>query len=72
MMTADSNDPDSIAERAKKMAELPENAAARDHHQRVGVDNDRPAQNPETDPAATDHPTGEDQARQNAENEPPG
>jgi hypothetical protein len=61
-----------IEDRAKKAAESPENAAHSDRNQRIGVDNDRPAQNPETDPAATDHPTGEDQARQNAENEPPG
>jgi hypothetical protein len=70
-MTADSNDRDTVAERAKKMAELPENAAARDHLQHVGVDEDQPAQNPETDPQATEHPTGEDQARENAENESP-
>lgn len=32
---------------------------------------DRAPETPETDPANTDHPTGEDQAEENAENEAP-
>jgi hypothetical protein len=32
----------------------------------------QPAQNPEANPQVTDHPTGEDRARENAANEPPG
>ncbi len=60
-----------IEERAQQAANSPENAAERDRNQRQGVDEDAPAQNPETDPAATDHPTGEAQARDNAENESP-
>jgi hypothetical protein len=59
-------------DRAKKAAAAPENAAQRDHNQRVGVDDDRPAQNPETDPTVTENPTGADQARENSENEAPG
>jgi hypothetical protein len=61
-----------VEDRAKKAAEAPENAAQRDHNQRIGVDNDQAARNPETDPTATDHPTGEEDARENAENEPAG
>ena len=34
-------------------------------HERAGVDEDEPAQNLGSDPTATDHPTGEDQAREN-------
>jgi hypothetical protein len=60
-----------IEERARNAAADPDNAAQRDHHQRTGVDEDRPAQNPDTDPQATDHPTGEAQASENRENEPP-
>lgn len=41
-------------------------------YQRVGVDDDQPAQNPETDPQATDHPAGEEQAERNAADEPAG
>ena len=33
------------------------------------VNDDRAAKNPETDPQATTHPVGEDQARVNADNE---
>lgn len=46
--------------------------AKHEMYQRVGVDDDQPAQNPETEPQATDHPTGEHQAQKNAENEPAG
>jgi hypothetical protein len=60
-----------IEVRAQQAADAPDNAAERDRNQRQGVDDDRPAQNPETDPQATDHPTGDSQARENAENEPP-
>jgi hypothetical protein len=35
-------------------------------------DDDQPAPTPGTDPRKTDHPTGEDQAKENAENEPAG
>jgi hypothetical protein len=48
-------------------------------YQRVGVDDDQPAQNPETesgdlgeDPRATDHPAGAEQVRDNKADEPPG
>jgi hypothetical protein len=61
-----------IEERAKREAESPENVAKRDQNKRIGVDNDRAAQNPETSPANTDHPAGKNQASENAENEPPG
>jgi hypothetical protein len=60
-----------IEERAKREAESPENVAKRDQNERIGVDNDRAAQNPETNPTSTDHPAGESQASENAENEPP-
>jgi hypothetical protein len=46
--------------------------AKREKHERVGVDDGQLAQNPGTDPRATDHPVGEDQARENADNEPAG
>jgi hypothetical protein len=41
-------------------------------YQRQGVDDDQPAQNDGTNPRDTAHPTGEDQAHENAENEPAG
>jgi hypothetical protein len=49
-----------------------ENEAKHEMYQRVGVDDDQPAQNPETEPQQTTHPTGEQQAQENAENEPAG
>jgi hypothetical protein len=58
-------------ERAQQAADDAANAEQRDRNQRRGVDNDQPSQNPETDATATDHPTGEQQAHENAENDPP-
>jgi hypothetical protein len=46
--------------------------AKHEMYQRVGVDDDQPAQNPETGPQATDHPAGEEQAHKNADNAPAG
>jgi hypothetical protein len=46
--------------------------AKHEMYQRVGVDDDQPAQNPETDPRATDHPAGAGHAQENADNEPAG
>jgi hypothetical protein len=46
--------------------------AKHEMYHRVGVDDDQPAQNPETAPTATDHPTGEGQAQPNIDNEPAG
>jgi hypothetical protein len=40
---------DTIQQRAKAAAESEENAAERDRNQRRGVDDDRPAQNPDTE-----------------------
>jgi hypothetical protein len=40
--------------------------------QRTGVDDDQPAQTDETDTEAGEHRTGEAQAKENTENEPPG
>jgi hypothetical protein len=59
-------------ERARAAADRPEHRAERDRNQRRGVDEDAPASTTETDPTATDNPVGVDQARENAENEPPG
>jgi hypothetical protein len=59
-------------ERAQQAADLPEHRAERDRNQRRGVDEDQPASTSETDPTATENPVGVDQARENAENEPPG
>jgi hypothetical protein len=46
--------------------------AKHEMYQRVGVDDDQPAQNPETEPSATDHPVGDGQAKENQDNDPPG
>jgi hypothetical protein len=40
---------DTVQQRAKAAAESEENAAERDRNQRRGVDDDRPAQNPDTE-----------------------
>ncbi len=48
----DSNDAsvaDEVAARAKAAAQSERNTAKRDENQRHGVDDDNPAQNPETD-----------------------
>jgi hypothetical protein len=57
-------------EGARQAANSPENAAERNRNQRRGLAEEQPAHYTETESAATQHPAGEDQARQNAE--PPG